>query len=580
MVNVTVDGRSIEMPEDSTILEATRLADARVPTLCYLRDVSEVGACRICLVEAEGCQQLLAACSTRVWDGAVVFTDTPRLRLARREVLKLILSQHEASCTTCARNGSCELQALACEFGIVASVSAKAATPSAPNVGVQAAASEDPVLVRDVAKCIQCMRCVNVCGRIQQMGVWQLGELDGRTSVMTAGAGSLDSSSCTLCGQCVNKCPTGALHERDDCARVLRALADPNTTVLAQMAPAVRVAWGEAAGIPRDAATAGHLVAALKKVGFDYVLDTALAADLTIMEEGSELIEKLEQGDTDDLPLFTSCCAAWQRFVETEYPGLAPRLSTAKSPQQMLGALIRTYFAQKLDIDPAKTLSVAVMPCTAKKAEARMHGDELGRPDVDVVLTTRELLRLLGGVNLEDLEPQTFDSPLGAESGSGVIFGRSAGVMESALRTVTYLLTGEKPQPNFFLCNMHERACWKEGVFKLGTRSIKVAVAHGLGNARKLVEAILAKEVRYDFVEVMACPGGCAGGGGQPVILGSTNENPVEQRDLKLRDLDIANELRFSNESPFVIQCYEEFLGEPLSPLAHKLLHVERGVYE
>lgn len=580
MVGVTINGKRVEAPEGTSILEAARLAGASVPTLCYLKDVNEIGACRVCVVEVEGCQQLLAACNTRIWDGAVIFTDTPRVRLARREALQLILSQHEASCTTCARNGSCQLQALAREFGIVVPAADGAASPSKPSICAESAVSEEATLVRDVTKCIQCMRCVSVCGRIQDMGVWQLGELDGKTSVMTAGAVGLDDSNCTFCGQCVSKCPTGALHERDDCERVLRALANPDTTVVAQMAPAVRVAWGEAAGIPRDTATAGLLVAALKKAGFDYVLDTALTADLTIMEEGSELIEKLAQGDTDDLPLFTSCCAAWQRFVETEYPNLAGRLSTAKSPQQMLGALVRTYFAQKLDIDAANTLSVAIMPCTAKKAEARMHCADSGRPDVDVVLTTRELLRLLGPIDAKDLEPQAFDSPLGAESGSGVIFGRSAGVMESALRTAAFLLTGEKPQPNFFHYNMRKRSCWKEGVFELGDTSMEVAVVHGLGNARKLVEAILAKEVHYDFVEVMACPGGCAGGGGQPVAFGSLQESPVQQRDHKLGDLDIMSEIRFSHESPFVIQCYEEFLGEPLSPLAHQLLHVERDAHE
>lgn len=593
MVTLTIDGTPVSVPRGTSIIEAAKLVGRTIPSLCYLKGINEVGACRICVVEAEGAGQLVAACTTCAEDGMAITTNSPRVRQARRQALELILAHHDAACTTCVRNGTCQLQDLARDLGMAAPASGAAASVATARAAVAGAANahapradawpQDAVLIRDAAKCVQCLRCVNVCDRVQDMSVWQLVGSGSQASVQLAAGGDPRSASCTFCGQCVAKCPTGALHERDDVARVLAALADPDTVVVAQMAPAVRTAWAETLGIAPEEATATKLVGALKAIGFSHVFDTTLSADFTIMEEGSELIERLSASDApaSELPLFTSCCPGWYRFVTLEYPQLTPSLSSAKSPQQMLGALLKTYFAERLELGEKRIFSVSLMPCMAKKHEAA--AEEFNRsgsaPDVDAVLTTRELARLIAACNIDvaSTQPQEFDSPLGASSGSGVIFGMTGGVMEAALRTAYCILNGKKPEPNTFRYNLAESGCWKEGTFDLGNRQVRVAVAHGLANARTLVETILAKEAAYDFVEVMACPNGCIGGGGQPISL---DEGTVERRRSTLTTLDVESNLRFSHENPIVQQCYEEFLGQPLSPRAMELLHVKGAHHE
>lgn len=435
-------------------------------------------------------------------------------------------------------------------------------------------------LVRNYEKCIKCMRCVQVCDKIQDMHIWDVANTGSRTRVDVSQNRRIEESDCALCGQCITHCPTAALRERDDLDKVYDALADKNKITVVQIAPAVRAAWGETLGVSREFATVNRLVAALRKIGFDYIFDTNFTADLTIMEEATEFLERLKNKEKAKFPMFTSCCPGWVRFVKTQYPDMVENLSSAKSPQQMFGAIAKSYYADLLGVDPSRIFSVSIMPCTAKKYEAGlsvMRSAGAGQ-DVDVVLTTREVDRLIKAehINPFTLKEEEFDRPLGVSSGAGVIFGATGGVMEAALRTAYYFVTGENPDPDAFK-DVRGREGWREASFNINGAKIRVAIASGLGNTRRLIEAIRNGSVEYDFVEIMACPGGCAGGGGQPIHDG---EELAYDRAEVLYGLDKINILRFSHENPSIIKCYEDFLGEPLSEKSHELLHTDQRAWE
>ena len=435
---------------------------------------------------------------------------------------------------------------------------------------------KDFPLIRDEEKCIKCMRCIQVCDKIQDLNVWDITNTGSRTTVNVSGNKNITDSNCSLCGQCITHCPVGALRERNDIEIAFDALSRKDKITVVQIAPAVRTAWGEELGIDRDFASAKRLVAALRKMGFDFIFDTNFSADLTIMEEGSEFIERLGRSEGKNLPMYTSCCPGWVRFVKSEYPDMVDSLSTAKSPQAMFGAISKTYYAELLDVDPSRIFNVSIMPCTAKKYEAAVPelSDAGSGQDVDLVLTTREIARMIRAehINVKDLEEEEFDSPLGAGTGAAVIFGVTGGVMEAALRSAYYLVTKENPDPDAFK-DVRGRGGWRESTFDLAGSKLRIAVASGLGNARRLVESVRSGEVEYDFIEIMACPGGCAGGGGQPIEDG---KELSEVRGDVLYGLDRANSIRFSHENPSVIKCYEDFLGAPLSHKSHELLHTRQ----
>lgn len=561
VVRVCIDGVSIEVPRTATVLEAARSAGIDIPTLCYLRELNEIGACRVCLVEVEGIDHLVAACNSPVFDGMVVHSDTQRVRFARRTNVQLILSRHDRRCPTCFRNGSCRLQALSERMAIHD-------VPFPTRFDTDQVDKRFP-LVKEPAKCISCLRCVSVCEKSQALSVWALVDSGSRSRV-----DAVAKDDCSYCGQCITHCPVGALHERSDIAQVFDAIGDPDTVVVAQIAPSVRTSWHEGLGLSPDMATPGRLVAAVRKLGFDYVFDTDFAADMTIMEEGSELLHRLEEGMQG--PMFTSCCPGWVRFLKTRYPGMVDRLSTTKSPQQIFGALAKTYYADLLGIDPAKLFVVSYMPCIAKKAERAYPGMDShdGIPDVDAVLSVRELQRQIKSrfLDVSLLDEEDFDAPLGTATGAGHIFGVTGGVMEAALRSAFYLATGENPDPDAFAEVRYDgiERGWREKTFDLAGRTLRIAAASGLANADALCAAIERGEASYDFVEVMACPGGCVGGGGQPIREGEELAGP---RGLVLRNIDEKSTLRFSHENPSVKACYDGFLGEPLSESAERLLH-------
>lgn len=622
MVNVTINGKQYKAEDGATILDAAASVGIYIPTLCYLKDINNIGACRVCMVEVEGCAKLVAACNNKVWDGMVVHTNSPRVRESRKNTVELILSQHDGECSTCVRSGNCKLQTIANDLGIVDLPFRK-----------KVAKAEWPMkfpLIRDEGKCIKCMRCVQICDKVQGLNIWDVSGTGSRTTVDVSRNRMIKESDCALCGQCITHCPVGALRERDDIDKVLDALADPEKITVVQVAPAVRAAWGEPFGLSREFATVKRLVAALRQMGFDYIFDTNFSADLTIMEEGSEFLEKLKRSAAADakgadpssdeagaqrpaekFPLFTSCCPGWVRFLKSQYPDMVDQLSTAKSPQQMFGAVAKSYYAQLLGVDPSKIYCVSIMPCLAKKHECAIPGmedgarvsredrekellaqsggdkEKLGQlepseqasvPDVDVVLTTREVDRLIRAEQIRPalLPEEEFDMPLGVGSGAGVIFGTTGGVMEAALRSAYYLVTGRNPDPDAFK-KVRGNKGWKEAEFNLAGTQLKVAVVSGLGNTRKLIEALRRGEVSYHFVEVMACPGGCAGGGGQPIRDG---EELAAERGEVLYALDKENQLRYSHENPAVKQCYQDYLGAPLSHKAHELLHTDHHAWK
>ncbi|MBQ6265767.1 MAG: iron hydrogenase small subunit [Clostridia bacterium] len=567
MVNLKIDGIAVSVPENTTILEAAAKVGINIPTLCYLKDLNEIGACRICVVEIEGTEKLRAACNNPVEEGMVVYTDSPKVRKARKTNLQLILSQHDSKCTSCYRNGNCTLQSLSEKFGITSNPFTE--TPAKNNWNY-----EFP-LIREESKCIKCMRCIQICDKVQSLNIWDLKGTGSHTTVGVAGGKTIDGVHCSLCGQCITHCPVGALHERDDTAKVICALEDEKKVTVVQIAPAVRAAWGEHLGVKREDATVKKLVSALRKIGFDYIFDTNFSADLTIMEEGSEFIEKLTHREENKFPMFTSCCPGWVRFIKTEYPDMVNMLSTAKSPQAMFGAVTKTYFTEKAGVAPENIFSVSIMPCTSKKSECDIETlNGSGEKDVDVVLTTREVDRLIKASNIDvaALEEEDFDSPLGDGSGAAVIFGATGGVMEAALRSAYYLVTGKKPDPDAFRSVRGFDGPWREAQIDIDGTTVNVAVASGLANTRALLEAIRAGKVSYDFVEIMACPGGCGGGGGQPIHDG---EELAQARDENLYTLDKNNPVRFSHENPAVLKVYEEYFGKPLSHKAHELLHTD-----
>ena len=573
MVKLTIDGRAALVPEDSTILEAAASLGIRIPTLCYLKGINEISACRICVVEVEGFERRVPSCTEKVAEGMVVHTNSQRARTARETNLKLILSQHDGDCTTCVRSQNCQLQDLASELNIIDNPYQKDVKKNEW--------PENSYLIRKESKCIKCMRCIEVCDKIQTLKVWDVKGSGSRTTVGVRLNRLFTEADCALCGQCITHCPTGALSIRDDTARVTAALEDPEITTVVQVAPAVRTAWAEQLGLTREEATVGRMTSALRALGFDYVFDTNFTADLTIMEEGSEFIERFTHRDQYRWPMFTSCCPGWVRFVKSQYPEYTTNLSTAKSPQAMFGAVAKSYFAEKIGVDPHKMRVISVMPCTAKKSEADIPNltDACGDPDVDVVITTRELGRLLRSyhVNVKDLEETAFDSPLGSGTGAAVIFGATGGVMDAALRSAYFLVTGKNPPADAFTAVRGMKG-WKEACFEVpGAGTVRVAVASGLGNTRALMEAVKKGEVEYDFVEIMACPGGCSGGGGQPIHEG---EELADTRGKILWNLDKNSDLRFSHENPDVMALYSDYLEKPLGHRSHHLLHTDLTEWE
>ena len=572
MVNLTIDHIPVTVPEGTTILDAARSAGIHIPSLCYLRGVNEIGACRVCVVELGGMDRLVPACNNVVEEGMEVLTSSPKVRETRRINVELLLSQHDCHCATCVRSGNCSLQTIANDLNILD-------LPFEKKVPETRWDRSFP-LFRDASKCIKCMRCIQICDKVQTLNIWDVAATGSRTTVDVSLNRKITQADCSLCGQCITHCPVGALRERDDTRQVFEALADPNKITVVQVAPAVRTAWGEFMGLSPEQATVKRMVAALRRIGFDYIFDTNFAADLTIMEEGSEFLQRLKNPGAFKAPMFTSCCPGWVRFLKSQYPDMASQLSTAKSPQQMFGAVAKSYYAQLLGVDPQRIYSVSIMPCLAKKQEAALPTMESAGagPDVDVVLTTRELSRMIRAEHIipAELKEEEFDEPLGVASGAGIIFGATGGVMEAALRSAYYLATGKNPSPDAFR-DVRGMDGWKEATFHIADTPIRVAVVSGLGNARRLIQALRRGEVQYDFVEVMACPGGCSGGGGQPIHDG---QELAESRSEKLYGLDAIADLRFSHENPSVQRLYKDFLVRPLSEKAHHLLHTDHTAWE
>ena len=569
MVNLKIDKIDVSVPEGTTVMEAAASVGIKIPSLCYLKNINEIAACRICLVELKGKDKLITSCNNVVQEGMEIYTNSPKVRSARRTNVQLILSQHDSRCATCLRSGNCALQSIANDLGLMDN--------PFPDDWVDEGWPRKYPLVRTSQKCIRCMRCVQVCDKIQGMNIWDVANTGSRTTIGVTGQRKLENSDCTLCGQCITHCPVAALHAREDWQGILDKMADPDVITLVQVAPAVRTAWAESLGFSREEATPGRMAAALRRLGFDYVFDTIFSADLTIMEEGSEFLSRFDSLKEDGMPMFTSCCPGWIRFVKTQYPQLVPYLSSAKSPQQMFGAVSKTYFAKVLGVDPSRLFCVSIMPCVAKKHEAdipTINAAEKGK-DVDCVLTTRELARMIRAdrIVVGALQEEPFDQPLGLGTGAGEIFGVTGGVMEAALRSAYYLITGKNPEPDSFR-EIRGQEPWRESELNMGGTRVRVAAVSGLGNTRKLIEKILRGEKHYDFVEVMACPGGCVGGGGQPIHDG---EELASVRGEALYRLDKKNPLRFSHENPCVQQLYKEYLGEPLSEKAHELLHTDHN---
>lgn len=568
MVNATINGIAISVEDGTTILEAARKVGVEIPTLCYLKEVNEIGACRVCVVEVEGQDRCVTACNNVVQEGMVIRTNTRKVRTTRKTNVKFILSQHDYECASCVRSGNCTLQSLANELNI----------SEMPYDSILEKNKWDKTfpLIRENNKCIKCMRCVQICDNVQGMHVWDVVNTGSRTTVNVAKNRLIQETNCTLCGQCVVNCPVGALRERDDVGRVLDAVEDENIITVVQIAPAVRTAWGEGFGLSKDFATAKRLVAGLRRIGFDYIFDTTFSADLTIMEEGTEFVERFTNGDLDMYPMFTSCCPGWVRFIKSQYPQMVNRLSSAKSPQEMFGAVMKTAFAKKMNIDPDRIFALSIMPCVAKKDEREkplFHGEFAGH-GVDCVLTTRELDRLIRADHIDPktLKDAAFDTPFTEGTGAGVIFGATGGVMEAALRSAYYLITGKNPEVDAFkqIRGVNKNG-WTEAQFEIAGNTIDIAVVSGLQNTRNLMEAIQKREVHYHFVEVMACPGGCVGGGGQPIHEG---KELASDRGSNLYFLDKTAHLRFSHENPDIKHLYDEYFGSPGSHKAHQLLHV------
>lgn len=569
MVNIKINGRDYSVPEGSTILEAARLAGIKIPTLCYLKDINAIGACRICVVEVKGARTLVASCVYPVNEGMEIITNSPKVIESRRTTLELIISNHKRECLSCVRSGNCELQQLCYEYGIDENKFAG----ENPAVDIDDSAAH---MVRDNSKCILCRRCVAACAVTQGIGVIGANERGFATQIASAFDMNLADTACVSCGQCITACPTGALHEKDDTEKVLDAIADPEKIVVVQPAPAVRASLGEAFGYPIGTNVEGKMIAALRRLGFDKVFDTNFSADLTIMEEAHEFLDRVQNGGT--LPMITSCSPGWIRYCENYFPEFIPNLSTCKSPQQMFGAVVKTYYAQKLGKNPEDIVSVSVMPCTAKKYEINREDQAAaGIPDVDITITTRELARLIKkeGIMFNDLPDEQPDSPLGEGTGAAVIFGATGGVMEAALRTAVWKLTGENNDAPIEFKEVRGVEGIKEAEYEVAGKKVRVAVASGLANAKTLLKRVKAGEASYDFIEIMACPGGCVNGGGQ-IIQPASARNFTDiraERAKVLYGIDESKTLRRSHENPDIQALYKEFLGEPNSHKAHEVLH-------
>lgn len=575
MVNLTIDNKAISVPAGTTIMEAAEANGIRIPRLCYLKEINEIGACRVCVVEMEGKEKLITSCNNIVEDGMVLYTNSPKVRMNRKNTVKLLLSQHDCQCAVCVRSGNCSLQQLANDLNIIDPPFHQELDRIPWNMNFP--------LIRDSAKCIKCMRCIQICDKVQSLNIWDLESTGSRTTVHVSKNRKIEEADCSLCGQCITHCPTGALRARDDTAKVWKAIDNPNKVTVVQVAPAVRAAWGEALGLSREEATMGKITDSLRRLGFDYVFDTTFSADLTIMEEGSEFVKRLTSGELKDRPMFTSCCPGWVRFIKSQYPHLVKQLSTAKSPQQMFGAVMKTYFAKSIGVDPENICTVSVMPCTAKKGECNMElfYEEYAGHDVDLVLTTRELTRMIRSAHIDPstLKDEVCDELMQDGSGAGVIFGATGGVMEAALRSAYFLVTGKNPDADAFknVRRTREDEFTMTAEIPIGDITVRTAVVSGLANTRHLIERIEREEVHFDFVEVMACPGGCVGGGGQPI---HDSEELALTRSKNLYFLDASNELRFSHENPDVLKLYEDFMEAPLSHKAHMLLHTDHNAWE
>ena len=568
MVNLKIDDKKVCVPEGTTILDAAKQAGIDIPTLCFLKDINEVGDCRMCIVEVEGRRGFATSCIQTVEEGMVVHTHTPNVLEARHMILDLIISNHSKDCLTCTRSGNCELQDLAIKFNVL-------------DIEFQGERTEhkiddkSPSIVRDFNKCILCRRCVATCKNVQNIGAIDCIGRGFESCISTTYDHSLNDVNCTFCGQCIEACPTGALHEKENINDVWAKLKDPDTFVVVQTAPSVRVTLGEEFGMEIGTNVTGKMVSALKHLGFDKVFDTNTGADFTIMEEATEFVKRFKEND--NLPMTTSCCPGWVRFAEMEYPENLPHLSSCKSPHQMFGAIIKSYYAEKNNIDPSKIYVVSVMPCIAKKYESKREEMEVdGIRDVDAVITTRELSRMIKQANIEfdKLEDDTFDNPMGEATGAAAIFGVTGGVMEAALRTAYELITGEELQKLEFEEIRGEKGI-KKATVKIGDKDVKVAVAHGLKNARKIMEEIKNGTADYSFVEVMACPGGCIMGGGQPIKNSKIRmTTDVEaKRAAAMYSIDERSTIRKSHENPVLKQIYKDYIGKPGEHKAHELLH-------
>ncbi len=578
MINVKINGMDVAAPKGSTILQAARIANIDIPTLCFLKEINAIGACRICVVEVKGARSLVASCVYPINEGMEIFTNTPQVIDSRKKTLELILSTHERKCLSCVRADNCELKQLAYDLGVE-----DEGKYDGENITYELDTTAAH-MVRDNNKCILCRRCIAVCNHNQGVGVIGANDRGFKTHIGCAFEQGLGETSCISCGQCIAVCPVGAITEKDNTDDVLKAIADPEKYVIVQTAPAVRAALGEEFGLPMGTDVEGKMAAALRRIGFKGVFDTNFAADLTIMEEATELIGRVQNGGK--LPMITSCSPGWIKYCEHYFPDMIDNLSSCKSPMQMFGATAKTYYAEKIGVDPKNMVVVAVMPCTAKKFEiGRDDQSAAGVPDVDISITTRELARLIKrlGIKFNQLPEEKFDEPLGIGTGAAVIFGATGGVMEAALRTAVKMITGKEAKDiNFTAVRGVEDI--KEASYKVGDLDVKVAVASGTANAAELLKKVQSGEADYTFIEIMGCPGGCVNGGGQPQVPASVRnfEDIRAIRAKALYDLDEANTIRLSHENPAIKSIYDEYFEKPGSHKAHEILHtsyVKRDLY-